>query len=62
MQRIYTGNVPTGEHRIDVAVAGKSAGGGDLAESQSFSFRKDVEPKLVGLTLAGDAGIELGGW
>jgi hypothetical protein len=66
VQRIYTGNVRTGEHQLEVAVAGKLAGGKDVAGSESFSFTKDVGPKLVGVTLAGsesgDLGIELGGW
>jgi hypothetical protein len=65
VQRLYTGNVATGEHRLDVTVAGKQAGGGDFAESQSFRFDKEVAPKLVGLTLAQDSGsasIRLGGW
>jgi hypothetical protein len=65
VQRIYTGNVSTGEHRLDVSVAGKLANGGDFAKSQSFRFDKDVAPKLVGLTLGQDSGgadIRLGGW
>ena len=66
VQRIYTGNVSTGEHRLEVSVAGKLAGGSDFSESKQFSFTKEVEPKLVGLTLAapgsGTAGIEMGGW
>ena len=66
VQRIYTGNVSTGEHRLEVSVAGKRASGGDVVGSQSFSFQKEVEPKLVGVTLAaqslGDASIQLGPW
>jgi hypothetical protein len=66
VQRIYTGNVPTGEHRLEVAVAGKLAGGKDLRGAESFSFSKGAEPKLVGITLAGQesgaASIQLGGW
>lgn len=66
VQRIYTGNLPTGEHRLDVSVAGKTPGGGDLAGTERFSFSKAVEPKLLGLTLGASAGgaasIELGGW
>jgi hypothetical protein len=65
VQRIYTGNVRTGEHRLEVAVAGKLASGRDLAGSESFVFHKEVEPKLVGISLAGQesgsARIELGG-
>jgi hypothetical protein len=53
VQRIYTGNLRAGEHKIDVAVAGKGTGGADFQKSESFSFSKEVEPKLVGITLAG---------
>jgi hypothetical protein len=66
VQRIYTGNVRTGEHRLDVAVAGKSSGGKDFAGSEHFSFSKDVGPKLVGVKLGGaeadSPAIQLGGW
>jgi hypothetical protein len=66
VQRIYTGNIPTGDHQLEVSVAGKFSGGKDVGATESFSFRKDVEPKLVAITLAGqDSGealIQLGGW
>ena len=66
VQRIYTGNVPTGEHQLEVTVAGKLPGGSDFSGTQSFSFSKEVEPKLIGIVLAGqasgDASIQLGGW
>jgi hypothetical protein len=66
VQRIYTGNIQTGEHQLEVSVAGKGSGGKDLSASEIFSFRKDVEPKLVAITLAGhdsgDTRIQLGGW
>jgi hypothetical protein len=66
VQRIYTGNVRTGEHKLEVSMAGKLPGGGDFNRTKSFSFSKDAEPKLVGVTLAGrdsgDASIQLGGW
>jgi len=64
VQRIYVGNTRTGEHRLDVAVAGKLSGGKDYAGTQSFSFSKDVGPKLVGVNLAGsgEPSIEIGGW
>jgi hypothetical protein len=66
VQRLYVGNLPTGEHKIDVQVDGKSQGGADFSHTGQFTFNKDVEPKLVGLTLAGpDSGrtpIELGNW
>ena len=65
VQRIYTGNVSTGEHQLGVTVAGKLAGGSDFSGTQSFSFTKEVEPKLIGLELAGqasgEASVQLGG-
>ena len=48
-----------------MSIAGKSAGGHDFSAADSFSFNKDVEPKLVAITLNGpDAGggIQLGDW
>jgi hypothetical protein len=62
VQRVYTGNIATGDHRLDVAIAGKN-GGSDFSGTESFSFRKEAPPKLVGITLAGDGSrIELGSW
>jgi hypothetical protein len=66
VQRIYVGNVSTGDHQLDVLVDGKREGGADFSHTEHFTFRKDVKPKLVGLTLAGpDSGktpIVLGDW
>ncbi len=66
VQRIYTGNVRTGEHQIEVAIAGTRSGGKDFKAVESFLFSKEVEPKLVGITLgsetSGDAKITVEGW
>jgi hypothetical protein len=53
VQRIYVGNVATGDHKLDVLVDGKLEGGADFSRTWQFTFRKEVKPKLVGLTLAG---------
>ena len=53
VQRIYVGNVATGDHQIEVLVDGKLEGGADFSRTERFTFRKEVKPKLVGLTLAG---------
>jgi hypothetical protein len=53
IQRIYTGNLPTGEHRIEVSTSGTLPGGSEFDETESFSFLKDVEPRVIDLTLAG---------
>jgi len=64
VQRIYTGNLPTGEHQLEVSIAGKLRGGRDFNGSESFRFDKSVGPKLVELTVAGtefgNASIQLG--
>ena len=66
VQRIYTGNVPTGQHQIEVSISGKLPDGQDYERTEQFAFEKGIEPKLVGVTLAGpEAGrpaIALGNW
>src|SRR5260370_17311932 len=52
VQRIYVGNVATGDHQLEVLVDGKLAGGADFSRTERFAFRKEVKPKLLGLTLA----------
>ncbi len=64
VQRIYTGNIQTGDHQLEVSMAGKRPNGSDYAGTKQFSFHKNIEPKLVEVTLAGhavgDAQIRLG--
>ena len=64
VQRLYVGNVATGDHKIEVLVEGKLDGGADVSRTEQFSFRKDVKPKLVGLKVAGSSGtpIALENW
>jgi len=62
VQRVYTGNVPTGAHEIEVSINGKTPGGDDFVSSEKFSFDKGVEPKLLGIALNGPQAIELGEW
>ena len=57
VQRIYVGNVATGDHQLNVLVDGKLKAGMDFSRTQHFTFHKEVKPKLVELTMAGpDAG------
>jgi hypothetical protein len=64
VQRIYVGNMATGEHKLEVLVDGKLEGGADFSRTERFTFRKEEKPKLVGLTLAGSGNtpIALGEW
>lgn len=52
VQRIYTGNLPTGSHQVDVSAAGKLSGGRDWSGSQTFDIEKAVGPKVVEIELA----------
>src|SRR5262245_10338756 len=66
VQRIYIGNVATGEHKLEVVVDGKLEGGADFSRTERFTFSKEVKPRLLGLTLAGPRSgnnpITLGEW
>ncbi len=66
VQRVYTGNVATGQHELVVSVLGKLKNGNDYEQTGTFTFSKGVEPKTLGITLAGpglgDRGIEVGDW
>jgi len=53
VQRIYVGNLATGEHQLEALVDGKHEGGSDFSRKQLFTIRKEVKPKQVELTLAG---------
>jgi len=58
MQRIYTGNIRSGDHDLQVSVIGKTGGGTDFKKSEHFKVTKDVAPKIVELSLA-DQGITI---
>jgi hypothetical protein len=53
VQRIYTGNIPTGDHQLSITMMGKLKSGEDFTETDSFNFAKGVKPKALGVTLAG---------
>jgi hypothetical protein len=61
VQRIYVGNVGTGDHQLNVLVDGKLKGGTDFNRTEHFTFHKEVKPKMVELTVAaGSTPITLG--
>ncbi|NCF24511.1 MAG: hypothetical protein GWP60_08215 [Gammaproteobacteria bacterium] len=66
VQRIYTGNVPTGDHQLSVTMIGMLKNGTEFNKTDQFSFAKGVEPKALGITLAGPglgkSGIQVGDW
>lgn len=66
VQRIYTGNVQTGEHRLEVAVKGERIGGSDYDSVTEYVFEKGIDPKKLIITLdpglAGSPSIEISDW
>ena len=53
VQRLYTGNVRSGEHTLEVTLVGKTAGNDEYRESASYTFTKEKGPSLVEVTLFG---------
>jgi hypothetical protein len=49
VQRLYTGNVRTGDHTLEVSINSK----GVEVKSTSHSFTKSVEPKLIEMVFSG---------
>ena len=62
VQRVYTGNIPTGTHEISVVAMGKRSNGDDFESAHSFGFSKGVTPKSLGVRLAGATAISVEEW
>lgn len=52
VQRLYTGNVTSGDHDLQVSIRGKSTGGSDILRSERFLMHKHVKPGIVEISLA----------
>jgi hypothetical protein len=66
VQRIFTGNLPGGEHELAITVLGKLPSGKDYQQTEQFTFEKSIDPRLLGIALAGpgagEAAIQLNDW
>ena len=66
VQRIFTGNLPGGQHELAVTVLGKLPSGKDYQQTEQFTFEKSIDPRLLGIALAGpgagEAAIQLNDW
>jgi len=56
VQRLYTGNIRTGAHDLQVTMAGKIHKGSAFSKTERFAVKKGVGPKIVELSLT-DEGI-----
>lgn len=52
VQRVYTGNIRTGKHVLEVEFAGKSAKNNEYRQRADFTFSKDIGTKLIEINLA----------
>lgn len=58
VQRLYLGNVRTGEHELVVSYVGKAPAGGEYKRSRNYRVIKDVGPKFVEIKIAGPESTE----
>jgi len=66
VQKIYTGNLTTGDHQLNVTMIGQLKNGKEFSETGQFVFTKEIKPKALGITLAGPGFgtdvIKVGDW
>jgi len=66
VQKIYTGNIRTGEHKLVVSYTAKASSGGEMKRSMSYTLKKEVGPKFVEIKIggpdAGEQGLEFKDW
>ena len=56
VQRIYTGNIKTGDHNLVVSFVGKAPAGGEYRRSASHTLSKKVGPSFVEIIISGPSG------
>jgi len=54
VQRIYTGNIKTGDHQLVASFIGRTKSGTEYQRSETFTVTKAVGPKFVEIQIAGD--------
>ena len=58
VQRLYVGNVTTGDHNLVVSYIGKASAGDEYKQSGSYKLSKDIGPKFVEVKIAGPDSTE----
>lgn len=53
VQRIYTGNIKTGDHALVASFIGRTKSGNDYQRSEKFTVTKAVGPKFVEIQITG---------
>ena len=55
VQRIYTGNIKTGDHQLVASFIGRSKSGNEYQRSEKYNVTKAVGPKFVEIQITGDS-------
>ena len=55
VQRIYTGNIKTGDHQMVASFIGRSKSGNEYQRSENFTVTKAVGPKFVEIQISGSS-------
>ena len=53
VQKIYTGNIKTGDHSLVVSFKGEASAGGEYSRSAQYTVTKKIGPRFVEIKLAG---------
>ncbi len=62
VQRIYTGNIKTGEHELQVNVSVKASSDGRLQRNARYTLTKKVGPKFLEIKIADSGNIKFQDW
>lgn len=55
VQRIYTGNIKTGDHQMVASFIGRSGSGTEYQRSETYTVNKAVGPKFVEIQIGGSS-------
>ena len=55
VQRIYTGNIKTGDHQMVASFIGRSKSGNEYQRSENFTVTKAIGPKFVEIQISGSS-------
>ncbi len=55
VQRIYTGNIKTGDHQLVASFIGRAKSDNEYQRSESFTVTKSVGPKFVEIQISGSS-------
>ncbi|NOQ87764.1 MAG: hypothetical protein GQ550_02480 [Gammaproteobacteria bacterium] len=55
VQRIYTGNIKTGDHQLVASFIGRAKSGNEYQRSENFKVTKAVGPKFVEIQIGGSS-------